>query len=58
MHSGSVLQLTKLSGFIFEGSVRRTGAVTSSGLDATPDTAVVLVAKVLKGPEVLAGYAT
>jgi hypothetical protein len=47
-----------LSGFIFEGSVRRTGAVTSSGLDATPDTAVVLVAKVLKGPEVLAGYAT
>lgn len=54
---GSVRELTKESGFVFEGTVRRTGAVTSPGIEATPSTVVVHVDKVLKGPHVLSRFA-
>jgi hypothetical protein len=53
----SVRDLTKQSGFVFEGTVRRTGAVTSPGVEATPSTVVVHVDKVLKGPHVLSRFA-
>jgi hypothetical protein len=53
----SVRDLTKQSGFVFEGTVRGIGAVTSPGIEATPSTAVVQVEKVLKGPHVLARFA-
>lgn len=54
---GSVPDLTKQSGFVFEGTVRRTDAVTSSGIEATLPTLVVHVDKVLKGPDVLSRFA-
>jgi hypothetical protein len=54
---GSVHEFTKQAGFIFEGTVRRTGAATSPGIEATPTTAVVSVDKVLKGPQVLSRFA-
>jgi hypothetical protein len=57
MAPASTEELTRQAGFIFEGAVRRTGAVTSSSFEATPATAVVQVEKVLKGPEVLAPFA-
>lgn len=53
----SIRDLTKQSGFVFEGTVRQTGAVTSAGIEATPRTAVVHVEKVLKGPHVLSRFA-
>jgi hypothetical protein len=52
----SVRDLTKQSGFVFEGTVRRIGDVTSPGVQATPSTAVVHVEKVLKGPPVLTRF--
>ena len=53
----SVRDLTKESGFVFEGTVRRTGAVTSPEIELTPATVVVHVDKVLKGPHVLSRFA-
>jgi hypothetical protein len=53
----SVQELTKQSGFIFEGTVGRISAVTTPGIEATPATVVVHVDKVLKGPDVLSGFA-
>jgi hypothetical protein len=53
----SVLDLTRRSGFVFEGTVRRTGAVTSPEIEATSSTVVVQVNKVLKGPHVLSRFA-
>jgi hypothetical protein len=53
----SVHDLTKQSGFIFEGTVQQTGAVASSKIEVSPKTAVVHVEKVLKGPGVLSGFA-
>ena len=53
----SVRDLTKQSGFVFEGAVRRVGEVTSPGVEATPSTVVVHVEKVLKGPRVLSRFA-
>jgi hypothetical protein len=52
----SVQDLTNQSSFVFEGAVRRMGAVTSSTLQATPEMAVVQITKVLKGPPVLSGF--
>jgi len=55
--AASVQELTKKSGFIFEGTVGHTSAVTTPGIEATPATVVVHVDKVLKGPDVLSGFA-
>lgn len=52
----SVKELTDQSSFIFEGVVRRLGAVTTSGIRPTPEMAVVQVTKILKGPPALSGY--
>jgi len=54
--AASVQDLTNQSSFVFEGAVRRMGAVTTSGIEATPEMAVVHITKVLKGPSVLAGF--
>jgi len=55
--AASVWDLAKQSGFIFEGTVRRIGAVASPGVAATPSTVVVQVNKVIKGPAVLSRFA-
>jgi hypothetical protein len=52
----SVQELTNQSGFVFEGAVRRVGAVATVGLQATRDMAVVQVTKILKGPPALARF--
>jgi hypothetical protein len=52
----SVQELTDQSSFVFEGDVRRLGAVTTSGIPATPEMAVVHVSKILKGPDALSGF--
>ncbi len=52
----SVQDLTDRSSFVFEGAVRRIGAVTTAGLQPTRDIAVVQVRKILKGPAVLSGF--
>jgi hypothetical protein len=49
-------ELTNEASFIFEGTLRQIGAVTSASLPAGPDMAVVHVGKILKGPHVLAGF--
>ena len=51
----SVTELTKQSGFVFEGTVRRTGEAPPGG-DETPQTAIVHVERILKGPEVLSRF--
>jgi hypothetical protein len=48
--------LANQSSFVFEGVVRQVGAVTTSGLQAAPDMAVVQITKVLKGPSVLSNF--
>lgn len=55
--SASAQELTERSTFVFEGAVRRVGAVTTSGIEPTPEMAVVHVTKIFKGPAVLAGFA-
>ena len=55
--AASVKDLTKQCGFIFEGTVRRTGASTSPEFEATPATAVVVADKIMKGPDVLSRFA-
>lgn len=52
----SVRDLTKQSGFVFEGTVQKMGGVTTPGIEANQSTAVVYVDKVLKGPRVLAQF--
>jgi hypothetical protein len=52
----SVEDLTNQSSFVFEGAVRRMGAITTSGIHATPEMAVVHITRVLKGPAVLSGF--
>ncbi len=54
--AASVQDLTNESSFVFEGAVRRMGAVTTTGIEATPEMAVVHITKVLKGPSVLSGF--
>lgn len=54
--AASVQDLTNQSSLVFEGAVRRMGAVTTSGIQATPEMAVVHIAKVLKGPSTLSGF--
>jgi hypothetical protein len=54
--SASAQELTDRSSFVFEGAVRRVGAVTASGIEPTPGMAVVEVIKILKGPSVLSGF--
>jgi hypothetical protein len=48
--------LANQSSFVFEGAVRQVGAVTTSGVQAAPDMAVVQITKVLKGPSVLSNF--
>src|SRR5271167_1427499 len=54
--SASAHELTERSTFVFEGAVRRVGAVTTSGIEPTHEMAVVHVTKILKRPAVLAGF--
>lgn len=54
--TATLRELTGKSGFVFEGAVRRMGAVTTSGVPVAPDMAVVLVIKVLKAPSMLLGF--
>jgi len=52
----TVEDLTNQSSFVFEGAIRRMGAVTTSGIQATPEMAVVHIGKILKGPPMLSGF--
>src|SRR5947209_1661598 len=52
----SVDDLTHDAGFVFEGQITQLGASTSSGYPAAPDTAVVRVTRIIKGPPALSGY--
>lgn len=52
----SVDDLTRDAGFIFEGQITQLGASTSPGYSASPETAVVRVTRIIKGPDSLSGY--
>ncbi len=55
--AASVRELAEQASFIFEGTVRRNGAVSSSTLEPTGEMAVVHVHRIIKGPPVLAKFA-
>lgn len=52
----SIRELARDASFIFEGTLRRTGAVTGTGLTPADDMAVVHVERIVKGPSALAGF--
>jgi hypothetical protein len=52
----SIQDLTNQAGFVFEGQVEQLGASTSSGFPPSPETAVVSVTRIVKGPPSLDGY--
>lgn len=52
-----VRELARDASFIFEGTLRRTGAVTSAALKPGDEMAVVHVGRILKGPPALASFA-
>jgi hypothetical protein len=54
--AASIRELADEASFIFEGTLRRTKAVTSSSLQPTDEMAVVHVSRILKGPPALAGF--
>jgi hypothetical protein len=54
--AATVQDLTSQASFVFEGAVRRMGAVTTSGIAATSEMAIVHITKVLKGPAALSGF--
>ena len=56
MSASAAQELIERSTFVFDGTVRRVGAVTTSRIEPTPEMVVVHVTKILKGPSVLAGF--
>jgi hypothetical protein len=54
--AASIRDLADEASFIFEGTLRRTGAVTSSALQPAADMAVVHISRILKGPPALASF--
>jgi hypothetical protein len=54
--AASIRELADEASFIFEGTLRRTKAVTSLSLQPTDETAVVHVDRILRGPPALAGF--
>jgi hypothetical protein len=54
--AASIREMADEASFIFEGTLRRTGAVTSSALQPAADMAVVHIGRILKGPPALASF--
>ena len=54
--AASIRELADEASFIFEGTLRRTKAVTSLSLQPTDEMAVVHVDRILRGPPALAGF--
>jgi hypothetical protein len=54
--TNSVEDLTRQASFIFEGTIDRTGATTTTAVQPAPDMAVVRVDKIVKGAPALAKY--
>jgi hypothetical protein len=52
----SVSDLTLKAGFVFEGELQQLGATTAAGFAPSSETAIVRVIRILRGPQVLAGY--
>jgi hypothetical protein len=52
----SIDDLTRDAGFIFEGQITQLGASTAAGYPGSPDTAIVRVSRIVKGPDALSGY--
>src|SRR3954467_8819436 len=48
--------LTHDAGFVFEGQITQMGASNTDAYPAGPDTAVVRVTRIIKGPDALSGY--
>jgi len=48
--------LTNDAGFVFEGQITQLGASNTAAYPAGPDTAVVRVTRIIKGPPALSGY--
>lgn len=54
--AASIRELAHGASFIFEGTLRRTGAVTSAALELAPEMAVVHVDRILRGPSMFEGF--
>ncbi len=53
----SVQDLMNQSAFVFQGSLDKLGASAALGFTATPETAIVEITKILKGPPALSRFA-